>query len=293
MMLGKMMSRIAGGISCSLGAQPRNGTDQAAGRPAEDWMPVMWPDLEAAIPPRSFWTGPADPVCHFLRWVYEYRAYLTLLCDISRTSAVLELGCNHGRTMLGLLDYLQPPGRYEGLDIMRRHVEWAQAHIQADRPHFRFTHANIHNTAYNPGGTIAAREYVFPYPDQSFDAIYAASLFTHLVPDSARRYLAESARVIRPGGRCLFSFFVLDHYHGPSSTTCDLYTFEHRYDNDPEVAVYSPANPEAVIAFRLSAIERMAEAAGLVVERVLPGFWCSDQKRPINEQDLVLFRRPE
>ena len=36
-----------------------------------------------------------------------------------------------------------------------------------------------------------------------------------------------------------------------------------------------------------------AAQAGLIVERMLPGFWCSDQKRPINEQDLVLFRRPE
>ena len=49
-------------------------------------------------------------------------------------------------------------------------------------------------------------------PDASFDVIYAASLFTHLLPDETRNYFCETRRVLKPTGRCLFSFFHLDHY---------------------------------------------------------------------------------
>lgn len=79
-----------------------------------DWEPITWDDWERLIPPRSLWVGPADPLSHFLRWIWEYRAYLVLLCDLRSDSSVLEFGCNHGRTMLGLLSYLHPPGQYLG-----------------------------------------------------------------------------------------------------------------------------------------------------------------------------------
>lgn len=41
------------------------------------------------------------------------------------------------------------------------------------------------------------------YADRSFDFVYALSIFTHLDADSQRAWLAEMARVLRPGG-CFF-----------------------------------------------------------------------------------------
>ena len=36
------------------------------------------------------------------------------------------------------------------------------------------------------------------------------SVLTHLLEDEAEHYLAETARVLEPGGRALATFFLLD-----------------------------------------------------------------------------------
>jgi len=39
-----------------------------------------------------------------------------------------------------------------------------------------------------------------PHPDDSVDVVYSSHTLEHLVPDDARRLLAEAHRVLRPGG---------------------------------------------------------------------------------------------
>jgi SAM-dependent methyltransferase len=207
---------------------------------------------------------------------------------------VLELGCNHGRTMLGLVDYLKPPGRYEGLDILKAEIEFAQKHIHAAYSHFNFTHADIQNSFYNPEGRLRPETYQFPYEDAAFDIIYAASLFTHLLPPSLVNYFRESRRVLKKGGRCLFSFFLLDYYQGPGTTQASVYEFDHPLSDgtsgdDDMAAVYSPDRPERVIAYKRAFVERVASDCGFKVERVLPGFWSKSQACAVNEQDLILL----
>jgi SAM-dependent methyltransferase len=245
--------------------------------------------LDGLIPPRDLWEGPNDPLYWFFGYFWEYRAYLTLLCELRVDHSVLELGCSHGRTMLALLDYLKPPGRYEGLDINLKKIEFAQTNIHARYPHFNFTAADVYNKCYNPKGRQRGDTYSFPYVDGSFDVVYAASVFTHLVPRDAANYLKESRRVLRKNGRCLFSFFVLDYYRGPGTSTANFYEFEHPLVDFDGVAVYDSQAPESVIAYDITTIEKMASEAGLKVLRIIPGFWSKAHRVGVNEQDLILF----
>ena len=253
------------------------------------WSPYLSSELDGVIPPRELWVGRADPLSHFLRWPYEYRAYLTLLCQMRQDASVLELACNHGRTNLALLDYLRPPGRYEGLDILPKHIEFAQSKIHKRYPIFNFTHADINNKLYNPNGRLKAEDYIFPYPEDRFDIIYAASLFTHLLPPDCANYFKQSRRVLREPGQCLFSFFVLDWYRGSGTSVAQIYEFDHPLEGFQGAAVYNPRAPEHVIAYSVSAIERMASDAGLKVKRILPGYWSNTHQLSVNEQDLVLL----
>jgi SAM-dependent methyltransferase len=191
--------------------------------------------------------------------------------------------------MLALLDYLKPPGRYEGLDINLKKIEFAQTNIHARYPHFNFTAADVYNKCYNPKGRQRGDTYSFPYVDGSFDVVYAASVFTHLVPRDAANYLKESRRVLRKNGRCLFSFFVLDYYRGPGTSTANFYEFEHPLVDFDGVAVYDSQAPESVIAYDITTIEKMASEAGLKVLRIIPGFWSKAHRVGVNEQDLILF----
>jgi len=203
--------------------------------------------------------------------------------------SVLELGCNTGRTMLGLPVYLKPPGRYEGLDIMRDQIEYAQNHIHAKFPHFNFTHADLYNSAYNPQGRVDPADYEFPYDDNSFDIIFAASVFTHLVPPVTANYFKQSRRVLRKGGRCLYSFFLLDNYRGKGTMYWDFIEFEQRLEGCDEVAVKDKNSPDTIISYRISLIERLATDAGLKVARILPGVWSGSHEYCLSEQDLVVL----
>jgi SAM-dependent methyltransferase len=262
---------------------------QEKAAPNFHWEPIVWPGWEPLIPPRELWVGPQDPVLHFFRWPWEYRAYLTLLCGLRRDAAVLELGCNHGRTMLGLLDYLQAPGRYEGLDIMPAQIHFAQEHIHSRYPIFNFTLANVHNALYHPQGQLKAAEYRFPYPNESFDVAYAASLFTHLVPSETSNYLKEARRVLRRGGQCLFSVFILDFYNGKGTSAWEFYEFEYLLPGYTGVGVHNLDMPEQLIAYDRVMLESLAREAELKVRQVIPGYWSKAHKTDVNEQDLVLL----
>jgi SAM-dependent methyltransferase len=261
--------------------------EQSAAR----WEPIFYAGWERFIPDRSMWVGPEDPVAHFLRWPFEYLAYLTLLCELKRDDKVLELGCNHGRTMLALLDYLRPPGGYAGLDILLPHITFAREHIESLAANFKFAHADIYNDAYNPTGAYDAADYRFPYADASFDVAYAASLFTHLLPDATANYLRQTHRVLKEGGKCLYSFFLLDFYGGAGTSAHPLYEFDGRLAGVDGVGVRDVETPGAVIAYDRPYLEELATLAGLRVTKVLPGYWSARGNYAVNEQDLVVFER--
>ena len=253
--------------------------------------PKGWlsPDQDALVPPRDVWIGPDDSIGHYFRWLWEYPAYLTLLADLEREQSVLELGCGHGRTAHGLLEYLRPPGRYTGLDVDRARVFDAQLRIHSRFPHFEFVWADVRSLNYNPNGKSDGASYRFPFADASFDVIYAASLYTHLLPEETRNYFRETRRVLNPGGRCLFSFFLLDQYRGPKTTISANYEFPHPYPGHPGVAVRDLVHPDNLIGYSIAALRREADAAGLRVVRMLPGLWSNNPGWALNEQDLVLF----
>src|SRR5262245_63656099 len=109
--------------------------------------PKAWlhPVEEALVPPRRLWIGPEDSIHHYYRWVWEYLAYLVLLCDLKRDGSVLELGCGHGRTARGLIEYMRAPGRYRGVDVARERIADAQARLHSRYPNFEFVHADVFN----------------------------------------------------------------------------------------------------------------------------------------------------
>lgn len=266
--------------------------ERLLGAPPE-LLPKGWlsPGDDALVPPRSLWLDPRASIQHYYRWIWEYLAYLTLLCDLRRDAAVLELACSHGRTALGLVGYLRSPGRYCGLDVDRRSLDEARERIGRRHHNFDFVFADVLNNNYNPCGAEPASTYVFPFADASFDVIYAASLFTHLLPDEARNYFRQSHRVLKAGGRCLFSVIVLDHYRGHGTTiTPAVYEFNH--DLEKGVAVRDLERPHALIGYSLEWLSSCASQAGLRLVRVLPGYWSNNYSDvAVNEQDLLLLTR--
>jgi SAM-dependent methyltransferase len=128
------------------------------------------------------------------------------------TDRVLDVGCGVGRIALPLADYLAG-GTYDGFDISRPAIDWCRENITPRHPNFRFAHADVYNEFYNPGGRRRARRFRFPHPAAAFDFAFLTSVFTHLLPRDLTHYLTEVARVLRPGGRCVITFFL----HNPGT----------------------------------------------------------------------------
>ena len=186
-------------------------------------------------------------------------------CRLRPDESVLDIGCGIGRVAIPLTQYLdEGRGRYEGFDVMKSHVDFCAGRITPGYPNFRFTHSDVQNSRYNPLGKIPAAAYRFPYDDETFDFAFATSVFTHLLPEAAFRYLQETARVLRRGGRFLATFFLLDdEARAASAAGRSSISFSHRWAESCHVV--DPANPEAAVAYDHDFIEALYRRAGLTL----------------------------
>jgi SAM-dependent methyltransferase len=233
----------------------------------------------------------------WFRWGEEWSMLLRVYGNLGFSSRVLEIGCGQGRVAFALR-YIIGGGPYIGFDIDRDKIEFLQRTFHPAHANFAFYWADVRNSFYNPSGRLAASGYRFPVPDQSQDLVFAASVFTHMVPENTAHYFEESARVLGPGGRCVFSFFLLDNYV-PSRPRRQgfnnpRFEFNHEYGGHrQDFATVEPSDPERMTAYRRSLIERLAREAGLrLVQEPLPGYWSGAFDHWIGAQDVVVLERP-
>ena len=121
---------------------------------------------------------------------------------------------------------LEGDARYEGFDTSEPLVQWCQANITPLFPNFHFTYSPLSDPIYNPDPTLlSAVEFEFPYAEESFDFVFAHSVFTHLFPDVATHYLREIGRVLRPQGISYTTWVLFDDdpsgYSNPRSKNMD------------------------------------------------------------------------
>lgn len=163
---------------------------------------------EALVPPPELDYGTA--VHHFGEVGREYFDHCRTLGGLRPDGSVLDVGCGFGRLAVPLTEYLGSRGRYEGFDIVPVGVEWCRDRITSRFPNFRFSLVDVRNFSYRAADGEDAGTFRFPCDDKAFDLVFLRSVFTHMPPDEVDHYLGEIARVMRPAGRCLISYFLLD-----------------------------------------------------------------------------------
>jgi SAM-dependent methyltransferase len=215
-------------------------------------------------------------------------ALLERLAGLGPAEDVLDVGSGLGRIAWPLSEKREWHGSYTGLDVVRAYTDWCVESLGLDPERFRFRHADVRTSFYNPEGTTSAEEFTFPWADASFDVAIATSLFTHLLPAAAARYLAEIARTLRPGGRIFASFYLLDARGceaAATGATDPTFSFP-----IPHGRVHEEAVPESGVAHDEAWLLAAFAAAGLERVRSHPGRW---KGMPGDyHQDLLVAERP-
>jgi SAM-dependent methyltransferase len=159
------------------------------------------------LPPRHLrFVGHGD----FKKTGGEFLRHFTGAGGLAPHHRVLDVGSGIGRMAIPLTRFLSSTGSYEGLEIVPAGVEWCAKNITPKFPRFRFHWIDVYNYEYNPAGTQKAADYRFPFSGPEFDFAFLTSVFTHMLPSDIENYVAELGRVIKPGGRCFVTYFLLN-----------------------------------------------------------------------------------
>ncbi len=249
--------------------------------------------LEDFVPPPELFAARED-------YAVVARRLFDALVEVSGLRAgerVLDVGCGAGRVAAPLVDHLGPDGSYEGFDRNASRIEWCNERIAPLHPRFRFQAIDVFNSGRQKG-TVPAGELTFPYPDADFDLVFLFSVFTHMLPEGVERYLSEIARVLRPGGRTVITWFLLNEEslraldeQRESRRDGASNAHETRLSHDLGVCrVSDPKRPESVVAFDEAFVLDAYERNGLEVEHPIRyGSWIGREGTLIN-QDVVVAR---
>ena len=213
----------------------------------------------------------------------EYVDYFKELCGLQPNHRTLDVGCGIGRVAAPLAGYLTT-GSYEGLDIVPSGIRWCQKNITPRYPRFRFQVSDIYNKMYNPGGRFKSVDYRFPFSDGEFDLVFLISVFTHLVPADLEHYISEISRVLRPGGKCLFTAFLLDD-EARRGMAAGTSAFDFKYELNG-FWTSDPVTPETAIAYEESTIAPMLKRYFLVADPTHFGAW-SGRSNHFSYGDIV------
>ena len=217
----------------------------------------------------------------------EFLAYFTGLGRLKPSYRVLEVGCGIGRMARPLTKYLTS-GSYDGIDIVPKGIRWCQRNISPRFANFHFQLADVYNSMYNPSGHFKPAEYQFPFADNQFDFTLLTSVFTHMLTRDVEHYLREIARTLRPGGRCLATFFLLNDesrslLKGGHSSLNFRIAREGCYIDDDCV-------PEHAVAFSEEYILALYSRLGLELETVNAGAWPG-RSEYLSYQDITVARK--
>ena len=218
----------------------------------------------------------------------EFLKYFKELGGLKPNESVLDVGCGIGRMAVALTRYLDK-GSYEGFDILSEGIGWATRNITPKFPNFHFQHVDIYNKSYNPNGNFEAREFSFPYKNDYFDFVLLTSVFTHMLPKDLENYISEISRVMKTGGRCLITFFLLN---SESRNLIEAKSSHLDFQYELEgCRIVDESEPERAIAYDEKRIRMLYKKHRLtIVEPIHYGLW-SGKKDHLSFQDIMIAEK--
>lgn len=216
------------------------------------------------MPPRElrYLVGPLDDEA------FDNPTGRLIFSDIPAESheTVFDFGCGCGRLARQLIQQTPAPRQYVGVDLNRKLVDWCVEHLAPAASAFQFQPLDIYNAGFNPEGQRGPM--TLPMPSHSATLMIAWSVFAHVVERDAVFYLREAARMLRPDGVLLSTWFVFDKREYPM-----MQDFQNAlFIND--------VDPTNAVIFDREWLLRTTAEAGLTITAVKPPNVRSFQWQP-------------
>jgi SAM-dependent methyltransferase len=230
--------------------------------PPDEGLPVPPPHLRVVavgVPPREGFLASGKSAATAISELFA-RSGL----ELASAGAMLDFGCGCGRI---LRHWRELDGTEQhGCDYNPLLISWAEHNL----PHVRAVRNDLGPPA--------------PYPAGRFDAIYAVSVFTHLHRDLQFAWMHDLVRILRGGGRLLFTT------HGAAMAGGLLEAERERFDaGDLVVRFDQYAGSNLCNAFHPPSWVRDAlTTEGLEIDLFQPG-----GAPGLGDQDVWIARKPD
>ncbi|MDX6188486.1 class I SAM-dependent methyltransferase [Flavobacterium sp. Fl-318] len=214
---------------------------------------------------------------------------LEQLASLQSNHAVLDIGCGIGRAAVPLTQFLKNEAKYEGFDVVKKGILWCKKNITKDFPNFNFQYIPLNNDLYYLTSQ-KAENFVFPYRDHSFDTVFLFSVFTHMQPVEVQNYLNEISRVLKPGGKCLSTFFIYnDEIETAISKQNSAFNFPYKEEG---YRLMNQKVPSANIAFEEEYLLNMITQSNLKLKKKIYGSWANRQNKNLFDyQDILILEK--
>lgn len=237
----------------------------------------------------------------YAEWAQVIGIFQALIADQIEgvlNPTIVDIGCGTGILAIAAYPFLINNGQYVGIDVVSDNIDFCRSYYQFKN--FSFLYHQVFHSHYAP--EVSDEPRYWDLDPSSTDLALALSVWTHLNELEAGFYLSNLVEVLKPGGRAILSFFLLDNLYYQTlqrrnselsnyyNTTSNKWVFDQAVDNQADFLcpVWARSAGE-VVAIKYEKLIKLLKDRKLEVLKYYPGNW--KEQPGLFFQDIIIVRK--